>query len=78
MARSTISIAVDDALARAFNNLAPQEQRKLELLLSIRLRDLLTLPAKSLTQLMDEIAAHAKANGLTPEELESILQGYAP
>lgn len=73
MATSTISIEVDTETARAFAEAPPEERRKLELLLGLRLRELTATPARSLKAVMDEIGARAEARGLTPEILESLL-----
>jgi hypothetical protein len=72
---ATISIEVDAAAARAFAQAPPEERRKLQLLLSLRLRELTTQPARPLKEIMDEIGAQAEARGLTPEALESLLHG---
>jgi hypothetical protein len=75
MAPATISIEVDSATARAFSAASEEQQRKLKLLLKLRLRDLTVNPARSLTQIMDEIGQEAEARGLTPEILEPLLHG---
>jgi hypothetical protein len=70
---STISIEVDADSARAFAAAPTEEKRKLQLLLGLRLRELIAEPPRSLEQIMDEIGAQAKARGMTPEILESLL-----
>jgi hypothetical protein len=70
---ATISIPVDPATAAAFERASEEEKRKLELLLSLRLRELTLDPKRSLQEVMDEISRKAKARGLTPEILESLL-----
>jgi hypothetical protein len=70
---STISLEVDADTARAYTEASVEEKRKLQLLLSLRLREIVSGSRKSLAQIMDEIAAEAQARGLTPEILESIL-----
>lgn len=72
---ATISIEVDAAAAQAFAQAPPEERRKLQLLLDLRLRELTTRPARPLKEIMDEIGAQAAARGLTPEILESLLHG---
>ncbi|HEV3025915.1 MAG TPA: hypothetical protein VGX76_25750 [Pirellulales bacterium] len=70
---TTISIQVDAEAARAFSEASAEEQRKLQLLLSLRLRELTVRPARPLKEIMDEIGADAEARGLTHDLLESLL-----
>ena len=44
------------------------------MLLGLRLRELTSKDARSLKEIMDEIGAQAKAKGLTPEMVESMLR----
>jgi len=75
MTTATLTIQVSEEAARAFARVSPEEQRKIQLLLDLRLRDLTAspLPQKSLQSVMDEIGRNAAARGLTPAELESLL-----
>jgi ferritin-like protein len=75
MSSPTISIEVDERTARAFAAASEDERRRLQLLLALRLRELTDGPPRSLNDLLDEIGARAKAQGLTPEILESLLNG---
>ena len=75
MTTATISIAVDAESARVLSEAPPDERRKLELLLSLRLRELVSGPARSLQEIMDQMGAEAAARGLTPEVLESLIRG---
>jgi hypothetical protein len=74
MATATISLEVDPDTARAFAAATPEERRKLQLLLSLRLRELTAHPARPLKEVMDDIGRYAEARGLTPEILESLLR----
>ena len=74
MATVPITIEVDEQTASIYNAASPEEQKKIQLLLSLRLRDLTLKPRRSLSEIMDEMAAEAAANGLTPEILGSILR----
>ena len=74
MATEDIIIEVDEAAARAFAQASPEEQQKLQLLLSLRLQELTSLPDKSLQTVMDEIGRAAEARGLTPEILGTLLR----
>lgn len=73
MASTTISIPVDADTARAFSQASPEEKRKLQLLLSLRLKELTSSPTRPLSEIMDDIGAHAESQGLTSEILESLL-----
>jgi hypothetical protein len=74
MATATIALEVDADTARAFSAASAEERRKLQLLLSLRLRELTARPARPLKEVMDEIGQYAEARGLTPEILESLLR----
>jgi hypothetical protein len=74
MATTTITIQVEPEAAKAFAAASPEEQRKMQLLLSLRLQDLTTPQGKPLRAVMNEIGARAAARGLTPETLESLLR----
>ena len=73
MQTEEITIRVDPEAARAYRAAPEQERRKLDLLLSLRLHDVLR-PSGSLKELMHDISQKAQARGLTPEILESILR----
>jgi hypothetical protein len=73
MNTTTITIQVDTEAAKAFAEASPEEQRRMQLLLSLRLQELTTTQGKSLQTVMDEIGARAEARGLTPEILKSLL-----
>jgi hypothetical protein len=67
-----IQIPVDEDVAVVYEAASEQDKRKFDLLLRIWLREV-TEPRQSLTEIMDELGARAKARGLTPEILEEIL-----
>lgn len=71
---ATISIDVDPDAARAYSQASEQDRRKIELLLSLRLRELTSGPIRPLKQVMDEIGTEAELRGLTPDILESVLR----
>jgi len=73
MSTTTVTIQVDTEAAKAYAEASPEEQRKMQLLLSLRLQDLTTAHGKSLQTVMDEMGARAEARGLTPEILKSLL-----
>jgi hypothetical protein len=73
MTTATISIEVAEDAARAFTEASLEDRRKLEMLLSLRLRELTMRPTRPLKEVMDEIGKYAEEQGLTPEILESML-----
>ena len=75
MASATISIEVEAEMARVFTAASAEEQRKLQLLLGLRLRELPDGTARPLKDVMQEIGMRAETRGLTPEILESLLNG---
>lgn len=72
MQTEQIIIQVDADAAQAFKPASPEERRKLEVLLSIRLSEA-TKTSESLQKIMREISRKAQERGLTPEILKSIL-----
>jgi hypothetical protein len=74
METEIIAIRVDAEAARLFKTAPPEERRKLEALLSLRLSEI-TRPSASLPEIMREISRQAQARGLTPEILQMILNG---
>lgn len=73
MPEAAIKIPVDAATARAYHTASPDDQKKIQLLLRLRLQELAALPTDSLVEIMDDIGAKAEARGLTPEILEALL-----
>jgi len=74
MTNITISIPVDAATALAYSQASVEEQKKIQLLLRLRIRELFVQPNVSLQQIMDDIGAKAEARGLTPDILETLLR----
>jgi hypothetical protein len=67
----TIELQVDADVARIFQSAQPEQQQKVQALMSQWLKR-----AMAVTQLqatMDRLSDEAEANGLTPEILQSIL-----
>jgi hypothetical protein len=73
MATETTSIQVGPDLASAYNSVSQEDQRRLQLLMRLWLKEFSTQPSPSLNEVMDMISERAQARGLTPEILESIL-----
>ena len=74
MGTQTISINVDADAAFTFAAAPPEQRRKVEVLLSLRLQELVQCPPRPLHEIMDEIGAEAAAKGLTPDIVESLLR----
>jgi len=72
MSTQVISIRVDAEAAKVFRSLSEEDRRRLEAILSIRLIGT-TQRSESLEAVMQEISNRAKARGLTPEILNSLL-----
>ena len=75
MATSTVKIPLDNDLARIYNTASAENRRKIQLLLELGLREIAGSNHAPLAKLMDTISDNAQARGLTPELLESLLNG---
>jgi ferritin-like protein len=75
MATVPITIHVDEGTAKAFAAASEENKRKMELLVTLRLQDLMAGPQRALKDVMDEIGKQAEASGMTPAILESLLHG---
>ncbi len=75
MSTIPVTISVDSEAAQAFVGSAPEDRRKIELLLGLRLRELTLDARKPLEQIMDEIGTSALEKGLTDEKLKELLNG---
>ena len=73
MATTPITIEVDAEAAKAYAAASPEMQRKIQLSLSLHLRQIIDLPVRPFREVADDISRRAAARGLTPEILESIL-----
>jgi hypothetical protein len=75
MANTTITIPLDPQTARAYDSATPEEKRKIQALLSLWARELAAGEFPSLQQVLDEVGRKAESRGLTPEMLDSLLEG---
>ncbi|PYU05710.1 MAG: hypothetical protein DMG33_10165 [Acidobacteria bacterium] len=75
MANPIITIPLDPQTAKAYNSAGPEEKRKIQALLSLWLRELTVGEFPSLQEVLDQVGRKAKARGLTPEMLDSLLKG---
>jgi hypothetical protein len=73
MTTSPITLELDAKAVEAYTTASAENQKKIQLLLSLWLRELAVGPAITLSKLMDDISDKAQARGLTPETLESLL-----
>jgi hypothetical protein len=73
MRTRTITIPLDPQTARAYGAVGDKEKRKIQVLLSLWLRELATSEFPSLEQALDEAGRKAQAKGLTPGILDSLL-----
>jgi hypothetical protein len=60
---------------RCSKSASKEERNKIDVLLGLRLKELLRPTGMTLREAMDQIRREAEQNGLTPEILESILRG---
>ena len=75
MSTEAITLEIDSEAAQAFKSISHEEREKLQVLLGIWLKEYARADAASLRETMDEIGRKAQGRGLTPEILESILEG---
>jgi len=69
---ATVNIQLDADAARIYYAASNEDKRKMQVLLSLWLRDF-GMSSKPLKTFMDEISEKAQARGLTPEILETLL-----
>jgi hypothetical protein len=65
---------VDAEAAKAYKAAPPDNQKKIQALVSLWLRDLATAEPATLKEIMSDVSKKAQARGLTPELLESLLK----
>ena len=68
-----ITVSVDPDVADVYRSASDDDRRKLDLLINLRLREAME-SRTSLRNIMVEISRDAQRRGLTPENLESILE----
>ena len=74
MATEEITLRVSTEAAQAYRDATPQEQLKLEALVSLQLLGQLQ-PRRSLDAIIADMSQQAQARGLTPESLDELLDG---
>ena len=75
MSTEAITFEVDSEAAQAFKSASAEEREKLQVLLGIWLKEYVKADAASLKEIMDVTSRKAQNRVLTPEMLESILEG---
>ena len=73
MPTETVTLEIDTEAARAFKAAPREEQKKMEVLLGLLLKEITAAEVGSLKEIMSAISRKAQERGLTPETLESIL-----
>lgn len=69
-----INIPLDNETAKIYQTAPQADKKKMQILMSLWLREF-EKPSISLDDLMDDISRKAEARGLTPDILDSILNG---
>jgi hypothetical protein len=72
MAIEQITVSVDADVASAYRAVSEVERHKLDLLVTLRLREA-TQSAESLREVARDVSKKAQQRGLTPDILQSIL-----
>jgi len=71
---ATVNLPLDNETAKIYQQASSAEKKKMQILLTLWLREF-DKPSTTLEQLMDDVSRKAQERGLTPEILESILNG---
>jgi hypothetical protein len=74
MAQETISIPLDSETAKAYNSAAASDQRKIQALVRLWLRDLAVADSSTLKEIITDLGKKARDRGLTSEILETLLK----
>jgi len=67
----TISIEVEPEIARAYQNSSSTERKKIQMTFNVLVKQIMN--TRPLEDIIEEMQAQAKANGLTQEILDEIL-----
>lgn len=70
----TVTIELEDEAARVFQSASDEERKRIEMLLSLWLREYASASNAPFETLLDKMSERAEARGLTPEILDSLLQ----
>ena len=69
----TVTIELEDEAAELFRSASDEERKRMELLLSLWLREYATGSKVPFDTLLDQMSDRAEARGLTRETLDSLL-----
>ena len=70
----SVKVSMDNETAKIYEKASIADKKKMQLLLSLWLREF-EKPSVSLEKLMDDASRKARERGLTPDILESLLNG---
>ncbi|MFZ2725762.1 MAG: hypothetical protein WAX77_05905 [Methylococcaceae bacterium] len=70
---TTISIEVDEKIARTFFQASADEKHKFQVLLNLRLKELLSASNRPLADIMNEMGNYAQTQGMNAELLASLF-----
>jgi len=70
----SVKVSMDNETAKIYEMASIADKKKMQLLLSLWLREF-EKPSVSLEKLMDDASRKARERGLTPDILESLLNG---
>jgi hypothetical protein len=73
MTDTPIMIPLDETTAAAYYTVSAEDQRKIQLLFRVILREYTEPSNMPLRELMDDIGTNAEERGLTPAMLEQLL-----
>src|SRR5205085_4415689 len=73
---ATITLTVPVELARKYRDAPAEKRRAWDLMLELRLHNMIDPPKRSLQEVMDEMSRQAAANGLTEEVVNDILREW--
>lgn len=70
---NSIEISVDPELAQVYKHASIEDQQKLQILVTLWLRDMGSSNSVSLGHIMDDISDNAAQRGLTPDLPQALL-----
>jgi len=73
MALETITIPLDSETAKAYKSEPASDQRKMQALVGLWLKDLAAVDSSTLEEIMNNLSKKAHSRGLTPERLGTLL-----
>jgi len=73
MALETITIQLDSETAKIYKSAPAADQSKMQALLRLWLKDLAAVDSSTLKEIMTDVSKKARARGLTPEKLGTLL-----